>query len=308
MKTTSTGQKVWAPSGASIWNTPTIDLKRNAIYFGTGNGFTGSTDSSDAIFALDLNSGKLLWKFQATQGDTWHPGCSQRAPGFSNPLAGGRAPDSLAGGRAPEPPRFDCVPPDSGPDWDFASSPILVTAPNGKTMLIAGQKSGNVWALDPDNRGEVLWEYKPPADRGRTSIVFGGAADAQQAYFNVRPGVFAVDLANGDEKWFFPLPAPAEEMVKHPGATAAVTGIPGVVFSAGLDGVLRALSASDGKPLWEYNTVHEYQTVNGVKAKGGSMGSGGAAVANGMVFVSSGYVGFQNGAPGNVLLAFAAEK
>ena len=98
---------------------------------------------------------------------------------------------------------------------------------------------------------------------------------------------------------------PPESMKRHSGASAAVTLIPGVMFSAGLDGVLRAFSAADGKALWDFNTDREFDTVNKVTARGGSMGSAGATVANGMVFVGSGYIGFQNGVPGNVLLAFA---
>ena len=72
-----------------------------------------------------------------------------------------------------------------------------------------------------------------------------------------------------------------------------------------MDGMLRAVSPADGRTLWEFNTAQEFQTVNGVAAKGGSIGAGGPTVAQGMLFVGSGYVGFQNGVPGNVLLAFA---
>ena len=139
-------------------------------------------------------------------------------------------------------------------------------------------------------------------------ILFGGASDDQNAYFNSRGGIFAVQLSGGAEKWFVPLAEPAGEMKSHPGASAAVSAISGVVLSVGLDGMVRALDANDGKLLWEYNTAREFETVNAVKAKGGSMGSGGVAAANGMLFVASGYVGFQNGAPGNVLLAFGPEE
>ena len=86
--------------------------------------------------------------------------------------------------------------------------------------------------------------------------------------------------------------------------TAAVTVIPGVVFSPGLDGWLRALSATTGRVVWEFNTAQDFTTVNGVKARGGSIGSAGAVVVDGMLYVTSGYIGFQNGVPGNVLLAF----
>ena len=60
--------------------------------------------------------------------------------------------------------------------------------------------------------------------------------------------------------------------------------------------------------IWEYNTVQEYKTVNGVAAKGGSMGAAGPVVAGGTLFVPSGYIGVKNGMPGNVLLAFSIPK
>ena len=94
-------------------------------------------------------------------------------------------------------------------------------------------------------------------------------------------------------------------MATHRGVVAAVSLIPGVFFSGGMDGMLRAVSPLDGRTIWEFDTAQEFQTVNGVKAKGGSIGAGGPTIAKGMVFVGSGYVGFQNGVPGNVLLAFA---
>jgi polyvinyl alcohol dehydrogenase (cytochrome) len=117
-------------------------------------------------------------------------------------------------------------------------------------------------------------------------------------------GLVAMNLATGVEKWFRPLQTP-EAMGTHRGVVAAVSLIPGVLFAAGMDGILRAVSPTDGSPIWEFNTAQEFKTVNGVPAKGGSIGAGGPSIANGMVFVGSGYVGFQNGVPGNVLLAFA---
>ena len=93
-------------------------------------------------------------------------------------------------------------------------------------------------------------------------------------------------------------------MESHRGLSAAVTVVPGVVFAPGLDGMLRAFSTFDGRQLWQYDTTQKATTVNGVPGKGGSIGSAGAVVVNGMVYVTSGYVGFLNGQPGNLLLAF----
>ena len=118
----------------------------------------------------------------------------------------------------------------------------------------------------------------------------------------------ALWLMNGERKWFTPLaPADVPGEPPRPGQSAAVTSIPGIVFSGGWDGRLRALSTESGRVVWEYNTIREFTTVNGVAAKGGSMGAPGPTVAGGMLFVGSGYVGVSNGLPGNVLLAFGPE-
>ncbi len=79
--------------------------------------------------------------------------------------------------------------------------------------------------------------------------------------------------------------------------------IPGVLFVGAMDGGLRAYSTKDGSILWEFNTNIDFTTVNGVPAKGASINGAGAAIANGMVYVNSGY-GALGGRPGNVLLAF----
>jgi polyvinyl alcohol dehydrogenase (cytochrome) len=117
-------------------------------------------------------------------------------------------------------------------------------------------------------------------------------------------GLVAIRLRDGLERWYADIP-PHESMAQHTGISAAVSVMPGVVFSAGLDGTLRAFSSFDGRPIWQYNTAKDFETVNGVNARGGSIGSAGATIVNGKVYVTSGYTGFQNGRPGNVLLAFA---
>jgi polyvinyl alcohol dehydrogenase (cytochrome) len=172
---------------------------------------------------------------------------------------------------------------------------------------VAGQKSGNVWAYDPDQKGAVVW--KTPLTSNTTEfggkIVWGGAADDKAAYFGLGTGgIAAVQLREGERKWFTPL-EPAPDMARHAGQDGPLTAIPGVVFSGGWDGVLRALSSTDGHVVWEYNTVHEFDTVNGVGAKGGSMGAAGPVIVGGTLFTGSGYIGVKNGMPGNVLLAFS---
>ncbi len=266
-----------------MWNSPTIDVKRHALYIGTGDAYTSpAAPTTDSIMAMDLDTGKILWSVQDTPNDTWLAGCT----------AGAKA--------MPE----NC-PKEVGPDHDFGSPPILQTV-GGRDLLIAGQKSGNVWAHDPDKKGAVVWKTPLVADTTQFGgkIIWGGAADGQNAYFGLGTGgIAAVQLRDGEKQWFTEL-KPAAAVAAHTGQDGPLTAIPGIVFSGGWDGVLRALSSSTGKVVWEYNTATDYQTVNGVAAKGGSMGAPGPVVAGGTLFVSSGYVGVKNGMPGNVLLAF----
>lgn len=277
------GVSRWAPSGGGVWSAPTIDPKRRALYVGTGDAYTTpAPKNTDAVMALDLDSGKVLWSVQGTENDAWVVGCMRPTP-------------------------LENCPKDFGPDQDFGSPPILRDLPGGRTLLIAGQKSGNVWAYDPDQHGAAAWRTALVNNTKEFGgkLVWGGAADESTAYFGLgEGGIAAVDIRNGERKWFTPL-APAEGRTTHPGQTGPLTAIPGIVFSGGFDGVVRALSASDGKLVWQFDTVREFQTVNGVAAKGGSIGAAGPVVAGGILFVPSGYVGVQNSMPGNVMLAFA---
>ncbi len=278
------GTQLYGPAGAGVWNSPTIDPKRHAIYVGTGDSYTApAPKTTDSVVALDLDSGKMLWSIQDTPGDAWIVSCIQ-------------------GRGTPE----NC-PKDAGPDYDFGSSPILVSLANGKNMLIAGQKSGIVWAHDPERKGAVAWKTsvysKTPGPQGQ--ITFGGSADERNAYFGLNSGgVVAISLVNGERQWFTPIePVPG----RMTGQDAAVSAAPGVIFSGGWDGMLRALSSTDGKILWQFDMAREFETVNHVAAKGGSMGAAGPTIAGGMVFAGAGYPGVQNGRNGNVLLAFGVE-
>jgi polyvinyl alcohol dehydrogenase (cytochrome) len=278
------GVQRWAPAGGGVWNSPTIDPKRRTLYIGTGDAYTEpAAKGTDAVMAMDLDSGKILWSIQDTENDAWLAGCNGAKPSEN-------CPKSL------------------GPDHDFGSPPILKNLPNGRTILVAGQKSGNVWAHDPDRKGAVVWKTALVSNTTEFGgkIVWGGTADDRTAYFGLGPGgIGAVQLRDGERRWFTPF-TPAPALAQHPGQEGPLTAIPGMVFSGGWDGVLRALSAADGRVMWEYNTAQEYKTVNGVEAKGGSMGAAGPVVAGGMLFAPSGYIGVRNGMPGNVLLVFAA--
>jgi polyvinyl alcohol dehydrogenase (cytochrome) len=277
------GTQQFAPSGGGVWNSPTLDPGRRALYVGTGDAYSSpAARTTDAIVALNMDSGEMLWSVQDTEGDAWVVACLRETN------------------------RENC-PKDAGPDYDFGSSPILKSLPGGKRVLIAGQKSGNVWAHDPDRQGAVIWKTalftKAPPANGQ--IVWGGTADDRYAYFGLNTGgIAALDLATGKQQWFTPIDAAAG---RHAGHDAAISGMPGIVLSGGWDGVLRALSSADGKIVWDFDMVRDFETVNGVPAKGGSQGAAGPTVAGGMVFAGAGYPGVQNGVNGNVLLAFGVE-
>ena len=214
----------------------------------------------------------------------------------------------------------------SGPDFDFGTSPILVTFSDGKRMLVAGQKSGIVHAIDPDRDGEVLWQVRIGKGGTLGGIEWGSAADQANVYVGLSDitrtlvpysintdtdpkqggGMFALGLEKGERVWYTPPPGCGERKRCSPAQSAAVSAIPGAVFSGSVDGHLRAYATKDGSILWDFDTVGSYKTVNGVEARGGSMDGGGPAIANGMVFVNSGYV-IWGGMPGNVLLAFSVD-
>ncbi len=286
------GTQLWHPAGAAIWSSPTLDLKRRLIYVGTGNAYTApAAVTSDAIVAIDMGTGAIRWVQQITPNDAFVVGCQ---PGNPN------------------------CPEEVGPDADFGSSPILRTLPDGKDILVVGQKSGVAYGLDPDRIGAIVWQFRAGKGGALGGIEWGMAADETQVYVPVsdvllKPaeagGLFALRLADGEKVWHAP-PAPLA-CTSGRGCTgaqsAAITAIPGVVFSGSIDGHLRAYSTSDGRVLWDFDTAREFPTVNGVKANGGSIDAPGPVVVGGMVFTNSGY-GLWRGKPGNVLLAFEVEK
>ena len=192
----------------------------------------------------------------------------------------------------------------------FASSPVLRTLASGKEIVLAGQKSGVVYALDPDHGGEVLWQTKVTGDGAGGGIAWGSAADHRSFYVaasgalaspvNGTGSLTALDLKTGIPRWHTVAPEPACSWVEHNCSHAqsqAVSVIPGSAFSGSLDGHLRAYSTIDGKILWDFDTAKVYRTQNGIKASGGPLDHGGATIVNGIVFINS----------GNTLLAFSVD-
>ncbi|HEX6894615.1 MAG TPA: PQQ-binding-like beta-propeller repeat protein [Bryobacteraceae bacterium] len=300
--TDAKGKEQWGPAGAAIWSSPTIDTKRKVVYAATGNSYTDvSINTSNAVLAFDLETGSLLWSSQVQPKDNFTMGCARGV---------------------------NC-PGEPGPDFDFGTSPVLRDLPGGKRVLVVGQKSGVLWGLDPDNRGKVLWQTRLGKGSALGGIEWGHSADQQNAYAAVsdlmgglngaKPGgIHAVNLSTGEKLWSTPAPAVTcpqqggngDFGLGRKGCTgaqsAAISTMPGVVFSGSVDGHFRAYSTKTGEIIWDFNTVQDYKTVNGVPGKGGSIDSAGPAIADGMVFTNSGY-GMWQGLPGNVLLAFSVD-
>jgi polyvinyl alcohol dehydrogenase (cytochrome) len=315
----SLGKDMLAPAGAGVWVTPTLDVRKRALYITTGNAFSGTPGAANAVMALNMDSGKVLWTMQALALDVWHNGCPQNVPGRGGGRGRGGAPQAAAaaappaagarggGGRGNAYPPENCPPAEIlGPDWDFGAPPMLARMSDGRDILIAPQKQGLIWGINPDN-GQVLWkqDVAREIDGGRGETLFGGAVDTERAYFGLTSsGHVALDLKTGEEVWWMPATPPAGRQNQR-GVVGAVTLIPGALLSGARDGMVRAVSSRTGQLLWEFDTLREFTTVNGITAKGGSGASGGPIVANGMMFIGSGYPGFQGGQPGNVLLAFA---
>ncbi len=299
--TNAAGTALFAPSGAPVWASPTIDAKRGLVYVGTGENYTRpASGTSDAILALRLADGSLAWSFQGTRDDAFTMACTAQRN------------------------RENCPSP-SGPDHDFGMSPLIVTRADGKEILVVGQKSGVVFALDPDAGGARLWSTRVGKGSALGGIHWGMAADNRLVYaansdraaivapdtvsMPSSPGLYALDLVTGQSVW--KVPAAADTCTGRQGCfaanSAAPTVIPGAVFAGGLDGHIRAHATSDGRVLWDFDTVREYETVNGVAGRGGAIDGPGPVIANGFVYVNSGYGTFGQ-MPGNVLLAFSARR
>ena len=285
-KVTSKGTQLWAPAGAGVWSTPSIDLQRRMVYVATGNGYTQPADeASDAVIAYDLDTGKRLWVRQVMTADSYVRDC----PGIYRP-------------NVPTENKSETCPDNLGPDMDFGNAPILRTLPNGKSFIVIGQKDGHAWGLDPDKKGAVIWSRQLGLgfEGGGGGMMWGSAADARFAYFPItrtddRLGLAAVGLATGELAW---------RATPAAGGAAPVTAIPGVVFFGSSAGTVYAYSTIDGKAIWTFDTAREFETVNGVQAQGGTINAAGPVAAGGMLFVPSGYSDLGNGVRGNVLLAF----
>ena len=283
------------PSGAPIWNSPTVDERRGLLYVGTGESYTSPAHgNSDAVLAFEIDTGKLVWSKQLTAHDAWNMSCFIGSS-------------------------YNC-PEENGPDMDIGAPPVLISLDSGKDILVVGQKNGFVYGMDPDAKGAIIWERKVGLGGYAGGIHWGLATDGTTVYapnadtdFIGRydaerfPGVFALDAATGKQLWYTRAEEDCREEEKpacDAGVSAAATAVPGLVFAGGFDGQLRAYDSASGKVLWTYQTNRKFTSLAGREASGGSIESDGPVVYRGNVLVNSGYL-FGSRVPGNVLLNFA---
>lgn len=291
------GTQNYGPSGAPIWNSPAIDVERSQLLVGTGENYSSPADeASDAIFALDLDTGDVNWVYQATAGDAWNLAC-----GFGD--------------------RANC-PVEDGPDYDFGAGTVVTQDADGRDLVVAGQKSGMVYALDA-HTGQPVWQAKVGRGGIHGGVYFGMAAvggrlfvpisdtdDGREYPEPARPGLYALDLRNGEFLWKVPAADVCrdDQQFCQPGYSQAVTATPELVFAGGNDGYMRIFDATTGALLWELDTARDFPALGGITARGGAFGGAAAPVAyRGELILSSGY-GFAGKMPGNALLVFDTDR
>ena len=291
------GATKYEPSGVGVWSSPSVDPLTDTLYVGTGQNYTGTAGESDSVLALDAFSGAVKWKNQLTHPDTWRALCvdPNAPPGYCPGLQDGTA-----------------------LDYDIGTSPNIFTV-KGRTLVGVGQKSGVYHVLDA-RTGQIVWQRQLSdvvVQIGLGGIQWGASYDGQRLYVatnNAKPGALhALDPETGALLWKTDSPADgcswgggaAEPRWCTPANLPAVTSTPGVVYEGSSDGKMRAYAASDGHVLWQFDTVRDFDGVNGLTGHGaGIAGAGGAVVSGGMLYVLSGYFPFYTSDKGFVLLAF----
>ncbi len=287
-------------SGAPVWSSPTVDSSRGLVYVGTGQNYSRpTTATSDAILALYVDTGKLAWSFQGFESDAFNIACV--IPGREN--------------NCPAPPN---------PDIDFGMAPIVANSRLAGDVLIAGQKSGVVYALDPDT-GKLRWQKRIGLGGPNGGIHWGMTISGELAIATVSdrlsgiarvdpegqpmPGVYALELTSGRVVWTSQARTDTCRELRgcYAAYSAAPTSSSELVFSGGLDGWIRVFDVATGKPLWRFNTRKTFQTVNDVEGAGGSIDGPGPVLVRDTLLVNSGY-GLNQQMPGNVLIAFRPGK
>ena len=300
------GKMLYGPSGAPIWNSPVVDEKRRLIYFGTGESNSPPVSkNTDAIIAIGLDDGKEKWSHQATANDVYVIGC----------------------GPNPKPEQLNCVKETVFRDVDFGASMILAKVKPGVELVLGGQKSGTIWAVEPGT-GKVVWRNGLGTGGALGGVHWGLAYDDHTVFApisfpgrslpgetldpeRIKSGMYALDVATGAIKWTFHTQSDCagDRITRMPscqrltGLSAAPAVIDGAVVTGALDGWLYVLDGKSGKPLWKFDTAIPVKGLNGVDGVGGSIDAVSISAANGLLFVNSGY-GMFGGKAGNLFMAF----
>ena len=285
------GTPQYGPSGVPIWAGMAMDADH--LYIATGDDYSGEgSETSDAIIALDKATGRTVWVRQARFGDVWNGSCENVDP-------------------------VNC-PEDNGPDYDYGAGPVISEDSQGRRIILAGDKGGVVTAMLAET-GESLWKTKVgrggvvagvnfglAAHDGKVFVPISDAPDGREYDEPARPGVYALDVDNGEYAW----QAPAAEDVClgrpgcYPGYSAAIAVTSDYVLAGSNEGWLRAFDIDNGEVLWELDTTQPFTAVDGRIAKGGSIGGGQAPLVVGdRLILNSGYA-FAGKMPGNALLVF----
>ena len=285
--------KEWGPSGTPIWSAPAIDAETGLLYVGTGENYTApATPTSDAIMAVRSEHGEIVWTEQFTANDTFNMACLI--------------------------PDHPSCPEEVGPDYDFGAPPILARMASGEHILLAGQKSGGVYAMKPDSGariwerqlgrggylGGVHWGMAVNEALGLLYVPISDRAVGPAASDKPMPGLHALEVETGVVRWSAINPDRCDGRKGcDSGTSAAIVATPDLVFAGSLDGQISVYDARTGEVVWSYDTWRKFDSVNGEAAGGGSIDVHGPMVAGDMLLIQSGY-GQHGQAGGNALLAF----
>ena len=283
----------WGPSGAPVWSTPTIDLERGLIYIGVGQNYSHpATELSDAIIAIGIESGRVVWHKQTLSGDVWNAACVTN--------------------------RINC-PGDYGPDYDIGASIILIEG--DKDMLIAGQKSGMVFAMDPDDNGSIIWQKRVGRGGKKGGVHWGMTIDDDSIFvpiadlpekipsqYSPMPGIHALRIKDGSKEWYRPALPVCEDEKYHcyPSVSAAPSRVGSMIITGSMNGIIEIISTKDGNLLWSFDTAMQFKTINQISANGGSIDSNGPIIAGNHLIATSGY-DIYGQLTGNILLVFSIE-
>jgi polyvinyl alcohol dehydrogenase (cytochrome) len=305
----SQGVDLYGPSGAPIWSSPSVDLKKGVVYTATGeNTSPPATNTSDSLIAIDLATGKQKWVFQALANDVWNMACPAGPPAPGTTLK----PNCFFAGEG-----------SVMRDHDFGGGPVIWRG-RGKELILGGQKSGDVWAVDAAT-GKQVWHHQFGKGTPLGGVHWGIATDGVRVFAPIAdPGVpapanaaglYAIDIASGKVAWQWKASADCENGRKAQvsscdirfGVSAPPLVVDGTLIAGALDGRLYVFDAVSGKLLATHDTAIAHRTVNKIPGKGGSIDAAGPFAGDGMLFVGSGYGSFGQQA-GNVLVAFRPKK